>query len=173
MKDEKNDERAHEKNAAAGLSRRNFIAALGATVGAGALLERGVEGASAQEAGQGETLYYVNSWGQTAPISPDVVGIGIPLPPLVSPNENPPTPDALLGKRPGPPPRAHHGKFGPEDSGDVSYGCYSPNWEAPNILLIMVDQLRSPRWLSNSPNSVYPSMETVFESVTPTIYEIW
>ncbi len=66
-----------------GVNRRRFLGALGAAAAAGAMLETG-GGALAQSPA---TYYFENSFGEIVPVSQDAINAGIPLPPLVSPNQ--------------------------------------------------------------------------------------
>ena len=110
-----------------GVSRRQFIAALGATAAASTLLP---QFARASE----NTVMYQDSYGNIVPASDDALSLGIFPPPI--PNQNVPgAPDAAR--------KRHRGAAHLEDEPEA--GSYSQ----PNILVIMVDQLRAPRWLPN------------------------
>ena len=98
------------------------------------------------------TYYYEDSFGNIVPCAADAIAAGIYPPPIWTPapgqgedvargHQRPR--GGRSGRRPGP---------RPADGADTSCGAsgttYSqPSYTQPNILLIMVDQLRAPRWL--------------------------
>jgi len=133
----------------AGVNRRKFLGALGAAAAAGIVLQRGVGPARADGT---PTYYYEDSFGNIVPCAADAIAAGIYPPPIWTPapgqgedvargHQRPR--GGRSGRRPGP---------RPADGADTSCGAsgttYSqPSYTQPNILLIMVDQLRAPRWL--------------------------
>ena len=143
--DEKRDEQKE-----GGLDRRRFIGALGAAAAAGAFVVRGGGGAKADDT---QAYYFLDSYGDVSQVDPAVIALGVyppPLPPGHQPPGNGPA-EARRPKRPGP---VHSGRLAPDDSGggDSCTGTptYASSPTAPNILLIMVDQMRAPRWLPSS-----------------------
>ena len=117
-----------------GLSRRSFLgAAAGAAAAAGFL---GLP--SPLRADNGESgYYYLNSFGDVVPVSQDLIDLGIyppPLPPGVEPGQ----------------PQDHGGERRLEaftGAGRKRLDLVPPVLPKYNVLLIMVDQLRTPRWI--------------------------
>jgi len=133
-----------------GLTRRTFLGAA-AGAAASAALAGSVGKALAQNGGQ--TYYYFNSFGEVVPVSQDLINLGIyppPLPPGVEP--------------PGQNQDEHHKRVRFDASGkrlhdEIAFGGYAYT----NILLIMVDQLRSPRWVPK------PGRFDLIHAASPTI----
>ena len=110
----------------------------------GAFLDRGADTARAQN---NQVYYYWDSFGDVVPVDPEVIARGVYPPPLPA------------GLQP-----ARGGKIHPDQS--TSANCtagsstYYSNTSPPNILLLMVDQMRAPRWLPQGymtpPVSVQP-----------------
>jgi hypothetical protein len=117
-----NDQGSQPKSG--GLNRRQFIAAVGATATSAAFLS---QFAKADDG----TIMYQDSFGNIVPASPVAIAMGVYPPPI------PDSPDSPQDYRR---PRRRLGL----DSGP-------PNLTAPtapqSVLMIMVDQLRAPRWL--------------------------
>jgi arylsulfatase A-like enzyme len=103
-----------------GLSRRKFLGALGAAATTGAMLQRGGASASAHDAA---THYYQDSFGKIVPAAPDTIALGLYPPPLGTP------------------------AAGPDLCGIPGTTYIQCGYTQPNILLIMADQIRAPRWL--------------------------
>lgn len=117
--DTKTSNRETQSNIPSGLSRREFLGALGATA-AGVLA---VETAS----GQNPFPLFQDSFGNIAPAAGDALNVGVYPPPVYNPTA------------PGP-------------------AAVTPGYVQPNILMIMVDQLRSPRWLPPGGQSAIDQM---------------
>ena len=155
--DETGKHQQHDDKGQSGINRRRFLGALGAAAAPGAILETG--GARAQNP---SIYYFQNSFGEIVPVSQAAINAGIPLPPQASVGQAPPGPDAV---RSGKPHRAN-----PDLGGLGGGGCASlhgPQVTAdpqPNILLIMVDQMRYPRWLTAD------QLNSVQMTATPNIY---
>jgi arylsulfatase A-like enzyme len=122
------------------VNRRRFIGALGAAAAAGAFLERGGGGA---EGAPATVPQYQNSFGNVGPAAADTVAAGILPPPVLN----------------GPPPLAPDGATGP-----------APAYPKYNILMIMVDQMRWPRWLPGSWNDWIGSQ---FQATLPNLYQLY
>lgn len=129
---------AHEKGLG-WLGRRKFIAALGAAATSASFLESFAKG-------QDGVIYYQDSFGDIVAATPDVVNFGLPLPSVPAP-------------------------VSPDNSGirplDAAAPCPSStsiadNWVSPNILMIMVDQLRAPRWL---PATGQPGLDSLLPNL--------
>jgi len=124
------------ESSSSGMNRRKFISAVGAAAVTSA--------AFLHEMGQAQngTPLYQDSFGNIAPVSPSLIALGITPPPIPSLNQQG-APDvahrghALASHRHGYVPKA-----GPETTPGPPAG-----YTSPNILLVMVDQLRAPRWL--------------------------
>ena len=108
-----------------GLNRRHFIAALGATAASAAFLR---QFARADDG----TVQYLDSFGNVVAASPEALAMGV-YPPPIPGSGFPDSPQDARHSR-----RSHLADADPPPSGG-----YKP----PNFLMIMVDQLRSPRWL--------------------------
>ena len=129
------------------MDRRKFLEALGAAAAAGVFLERG--GGGAAKGDDSQTYYYLDSYNDVSPVDPAVIALGIyppPLPPGYQTPTGPPDarPPGRLGRR--------GGGLAPAEADDGGDGCmgtatYPSDSTPPNILLIMVDQMRAPRWL--------------------------
>jgi arylsulfatase A-like enzyme len=127
------DKRDEQKQT--GVNRRRFIGALGAAAAAGAFLGR--RGGGSAQAASSDVLYQ-DSFGNIQPVSAELLAMGIYPPPIPSPSPSQPS-----GNSP--------------DDGDDACGqgtsgtYYTCGWPHYNILLIMVDQMRSPAfWLPNN-----------------------
>lgn len=114
-----------------------LAAALGAGLSASSL---------ADSSPQPQSYSFINSYGEVTPVNPDVLAAGIMPPPGMFPTSTVPD-NANL--RP---------NDGPANQPD------QPNSQAaqPNILMIMVDQLRVPKWFP-------PGAAAAVAAVTPTI----
>jgi arylsulfatase A-like enzyme len=132
-----------EEQGGTGLNRRKFLGALGAAAAAEAILERGEKNARANDT----TVYFQNSFGDVVPASANARAAGVPLPTL-RPGQVPPAADSSRG------------------SCGTRATYVSKSYEQPDILLIMVDQMRAPRWLTSSQQTV------VDGSITPNIYNL-
>jgi len=134
------DER--DKEARSGLDRRKFLGALGATAAAGMFLESG--GGRAEGASPSPTppsVLYQDSFGNIGPASPSALAAGIVPPPIPS----------------GAPVAGSEGA-----SPDTSYPTYvTQDYTQPNFLMIMVDQLGTPRWL---PTPTLPNINSLIIS---------
>jgi arylsulfatase A-like enzyme len=138
MSDELNREpneepRQDDTVAERGISRRKFLGAVATAAAAGAFL-----GATKRALGQEQTYWFYDSTGTVVPVDPATIAAGItppPLPPWVSASGiSSPNPDFC------------------ETSNDV---YVTKDYQQPNILLLMVDQLRFPRWLTSSQQTVF------------------
>lgn len=115
------------------MNRRSFLGAAGLAASAAFL------GPISELLGTDSSYYYLNSFGEVVPVSQELIDLGVfppPLPPgtqgLTSPQEVGRTREIRGGAR-------HHEV--PMD--DTITTGFTPK----NILMIMVDQLRSPRWV--------------------------
>jgi len=153
MADQPSNKNRNEQNPtvelpAAGPSRRQFISTLGAAAAAGALF--GSKRGTAQPRQAEGALYFTDSWGKQAPINPEAISAGVLLPSHTA------------------------GGSGLASEEAVADAC---PYLQPNILLIMVDQLRAPRWLAQSAEDnansglTYPLLSSV-EAITPNITAI-
>jgi arylsulfatase A-like enzyme len=127
------------ERSSSGLNRRTFMGMLGAAAAAGAFLGGGGEA-------QQPTYWFYDSFGNVVPVDPAVIAAGIYPPPLpegvTAPGEDSiSSPDASCG------------------STYVTGG-----YTQPNILFIMVDQMRYPRWLTQSQQATFTS------AVMPNLY---
>jgi arylsulfatase A-like enzyme len=170
----------HDPKNGTGIDRRKFLAALGAAAAAGTILET----AGSSALGQNPPVsYFFDSFGDVLPVSQDAINAGCPLPTPPPANLIPPPAQGATaaphsgGKGPvgG---RNEGGRLLPEeaklrsrdDAGTYcsSYGTtnvtYDVQTDQPNILLIMVDQMRFPRWLTQG------QLATVQSTITPYIY---
>jgi Sulfatase len=139
-----------EKPAGARLNRRNFIGALGAAAAAGALFRPARGGAAAP-------VLYQDSFGNIGPAAADALAAGI----------FPPAPLTRAASRDGAPAAC---------SGSCSGGtCVTPGYTPPNILLIMVDQMRWPRWLPGSWNDWMgtPGVKGQFQTYLPNLWQLY
>ncbi len=132
-----------DEQSGAGLNRRKFLGALGAAAAAGAILQRGGGNARADDT----TAYFLDSFGDVVPASSDAMAAGMSRP-IVLPGRIPPAADSGRGSCGAP----------------ATY--VSKSYEQPDILLIMVDQMRAPRWLTSDQQT------TVDGSITPNIYNL-
>jgi arylsulfatase A-like enzyme len=122
-----------------GIDRRKFLGALGVAAAAGAFLGRG--GPASGQSPSPTTNWFYDSFGNVVPEADDAVAAGIvppPLPVRVTPGGAPPP------------------------TSPVTY--VTNNYAQPNILLIMVDQMRLPRWLTPSQRT------TLFSNIMPNLY---
>jgi arylsulfatase A-like enzyme len=101
-----------------GLSRREFLGAVGAAAG---IL------AAETAAAQNSFPLYQDSFGNIAPAAGDALNVGVYPPPIYTP---------VAGSAAG----------------------VTPGYKQPNILMIMVDQLRSPRWLPSGGQAAIDQM---------------
>ena len=156
------DETRDQQNGA-NLDRRKFLGALAGAAATGALLQRGGGAAKAQ----GPTAYYYeDSFGNILPCSPDTIAAGILPPPIPGQGANPQD-----VRRPVHPHRGSHRLPHPDDSPDSGSGCSGDPCPAGttcvtapnrmNILMIMVDQMRAPRWVPSS-----QSLATLLPNIT-------
>src|ERR1017187_2469573 len=140
-----------------------FLGALAGAAATGALLQRGGGAAKAQ----GPTAYYYeDSFGNILPCSPDTIAAGILPPPIPGQGANPQD-----VRRPVHPHRGSHRLPHPDDSPDSGSGCSGDPCPAGttcvtapnrmNILMIMVDQMRAPRWVPSS-----QSLATLLPNIT-------
>jgi hypothetical protein len=141
-----------------GVDRRKFLAAFGAVIGAGALLDRG----GGELRAQSPTAYlYEDSFGNIGPANPTAVALGIYPPPIPSTQpgqqqQNTRPPNSPGSGHDGAVSGGHHvapttaaERMHPRDN---STGCtpannstyYNTGWPKYNILLVMVDQMRNP-----------------------------
>jgi hypothetical protein len=145
-------EEKRDEQHGAGVDRRTFIGALGAAAVAGAL------GPAAEGQSPPPTVYnYLDSFGNIVPCASDTIAAGVFPPPIPTNAVNP----GALAK-----PRRHWlfgshshkakqpAKLAPRDSASCTYTqptcgttAPSPGYPAFNILMIIVDQMRAPRWL--------------------------
>lgn len=129
------------------LKRRSFLAAMAGAATAGVLLNRGAKLRGQSPSAQ--TYWYYDSFGNVVPVDPSVTAAGVVSPPLpagVTPATSSPTSPPAL------------------DPGSCVSGTYINNgYHRPNILLIMVDQLRYPRWLSSP-------QYTAFQKFMPNLF---
>jgi arylsulfatase A-like enzyme len=130
------------EQSSSGLNRREFLGALGAAAAAGAFLGRGGDEAQGQQA----TYWFYDSFGNVVPVDPAVIAAGIYPPPLPE-GVTPPLPGA------------------PATPGVTCGSTYVTGaYRQPNILLIMVDQMRYPRWLTQS------QRDTFNAKIMPNVY---
>ena len=134
--------RRESEEQATGMDRRKFLGALGAVAAAGAFF-------SDREAlkGQSAEYWYYDSYGNVVPVASDAIAAGV-YPPLL--------PAGVTPGSPAPP---------------SSPGTYvNDGYTRPNILLIMVDQMRLPRWLTTSQRASLQStiMPHVFGTMSHT-----
>lgn len=122
---DKNPEQSNP-SAQSGLSRRKFIAAVGATATSAAFLSQFAKG-------QDGIVTYEDSFGNIVPVDPYAIAVGAYTPPA------PTSPEEPDGAR-----RRGRG-LRPMTDDDPPAGGGMPATEC--ILMIMVDQLRVPRWL--------------------------
>ncbi len=128
------------KDEGAGINRRTFLGALGAAVVAGGLGGSG----SSKLSGQEPTYWFYDSFGNVVALDQDAIDAGVVPPPLPM-GVNPPG-------TPGPPPPSS------------SFTYVNGGYPQPNILLIMVDQLRYPRWLTSAQKALFNS------TIMPNVY---
>jgi arylsulfatase A-like enzyme len=124
----------------AGVNRRKFLGALGAAAAAGVVLQRGVGPARADTP---QTYYYEDSFGSVLPCASDTIAAGVYPPPFGTPA---PAQGGDAARRSGGSrlkPRTEEGG----SCGTAGTTYIQCGYTQPNILLIMVDQLRAPRWL--------------------------
>ena len=117
-------------------TRRRFVNAIGAAAAGAAFLQHFARGQN------GEVLYQ-DSFGNTVPANPELVAMGIfppPIPQVVAPNAQQ---EAAHGRGQGL--MSAHREARLEDSQTSTPKVNG--WTSPNYLMIMVDQLRSQRWL--------------------------
>lgn len=119
----------HDASTPGGIRRRDFIGALGAAATAGAFL-----GKAERLAGQSAVYWYYDSFGNVVPASPDTIGVGVYPPPLPA-GVTPGAPASL----PAMCPRTY----------------VTDGYNQTNILLIMVDQMRLPRWLTAAQRTIF------------------
>ena len=136
-RDNESNEQKPEQQAGGGIDRRKFLGALGAAAAAGAFLGRGGP-LKAQDA----VYWFYDSFGNVVPAAADAIAAGILPPPL---------PEGVSA-----------GSFSPLTSCDETY--VTGGYAQPNILVIMVDQMRLPRWLTPSQRS------TLFSNIMPNVY---
>ncbi len=137
---EPNEQKSEGQTPAGGINRRTFLGTLGAATAAAAFLGRG-DPARAQS----PTYWFYDSFGNVIPVDADAIAAGIYPPPLPS------------GVTIGP--------DGPVGAPPSSGSTYVTNGYAqPNILLLMVDQMRLPRWLTSTQRT------TLFSSIMPNLY---
>lgn len=139
LEDKRLSEEQNSNNPPAGLGRRQFIGALGASATSAIFLQHF---ARAQDG----IVYYQDSLGEIVPASPYATELGIA--PLPAPA---PSPASAVS------PRAS------SDAAADPCGSTSiqPGYTSPNFLMIMVDQLRSPRWLppGGLPGNLLPNID--------------
>ena len=121
-----------------GLNRRTFLSALGAAAAAGTLLQQG-EHANAQS----QTYYYQDSFGNIVPAGNASIELGVYPPPVLDFSEQDDSEPSLR----------HGGHLRPADdpppgscgyTGLANTSFYTCGYPVNNILLIIVDQMRSP-----------------------------
>lgn len=144
------------------LNRRHFIAAVGAAAASSALFRETLKADTS-------TQYFYNSFGDVVEADPGMIALGIPVPPLppgvYPPGQQPVGPDADGHARRG---SGRLGVFHPDDAPPPGSGpgntYVTPGYGQPNILMIMVDQLRVPRWVPNGSDPI-----TAFDTILPNI----
>jgi Sulfatase len=126
------------------ISRRQFLDALGGSAIA-ALLMQGGGGRDARA--QSATYWYYDSWGNVVAVNPEVIDAGVYPPPL---------PEGVTPPTEGSPPS------GPDLCAEGTY--VTGGYHQPNFLLLMVDQLRAPRWLTSG------QMAAFQQSIMPNLF---
>src|ERR1017187_829955 len=140
-----------------------FLGALAGAAATGALLPRGGGAAKAPGAPPHNDE---ESCGNILACSPDPIPAAIPPPPIPGQGANPQD-----VRRPVHPHRGSHRLPHPDDSPDSGSGCSGDPCPAGttcvtapnrmNILMIMVDQMRAPRWVPSS-----QSLATLLPNIT-------
>ena len=128
------------------LNRRKFLERMGLAAALGA----GLSASSlADSSPQPESYSFINSYGETTPVNPDVLAAGVMPPPGMFPTSNVPN-NANL--------RPNDAPVNQPDQ---------PNSQAaqPNILMIMVDQLRAPKWFPPGASSAIAAMTPAIASL--------
>ena len=143
MADTQGDSKNEAKNESfsGGLNRRTFLGALGAAAVAGAFLETG-----GRVIADDETYWFYDSWGNVVAVDPEVIAAGIYPPPM---------PAGVSPSTPG-------GPLTPSEELDFTF--VTGGYAQPNILMIMVDQLRFPRWLTQTQQNTFAA------SIMPNVY---
>ena len=110
---------------------------------------------------------YQDSFGNIVPAALDALAAGIVPPPIVVPvNQAPPTQDAAARRNIGyDVAQDRRERLTPDDNPPCT-GTYVSNTTIPNILPIMVDQLRSPRWVPTTGGQAY------LDTLTPNIAQL-
>ena len=136
-----NEQKSEEQTPAGGMDRRKFLGALGAVSAAAAFLGRG----GPAKAETPTTYWFYDSFGNVIPVDSDAITAGITPPPLptgISIGLNGPTGEPL----------------------DAGSTYVTDGYTQPNIVLLMVDQMRLPRWLTPSQRN------TLFNYIMPNLY---
>src|ERR1700677_3177898 len=136
-----NEQKSEEQTPAGGMDRRKFLGALGAVTAAAAFLGRG----GPAKAETPTTYWFYDSFGNVIPVDSDAIAAGITPPPLpsgISIGLNGPTGEAL----------------------GTGSTYITDGYPQPNIVLLMVDQMRLPRWLKSSQRT------TLYQYIMPNLY---
>jgi arylsulfatase A-like enzyme len=167
------DEKGDKRNQF-GVNRRAFIGALGATAVAGAF-------ATTADAQSPPPVYdYLDSFGNIQPCSADTIAAGVLPPPLPTAVPAPSAGTQATHRR--------HWLFGPRSPGSKQHGgaaprtseaCGSPTAPSAgfpkyNILMIIVDQMRAPRWLPSATPGVLGALsgQEAIDAILPNIASI-
>ena len=142
-------------SAPSGINRRRFIAAVGATAATSAAFLR--ELAEGQNTGP----LYQDSFGNISPVSSDLLALGLIPPPLPLPNQN------QQGNQDAE--HRHAGSSHPDrEKVFLNRGDDVSKYTPPNYIMIMVDQLRAPRWLP-PPTGTSPGGQAALDDVLTNI----
>lgn len=154
------DRKQNDSETPEGISRRAFLGAAGLAASAALL-----GSASDMSAQAGGPYWYLNSFGEVVPVSQDVIDMGLYPPPLPAGTETPSQATPGGGRSREMLRRPTHGAGHRPMDLIVDLGATQYN-----VLLIMVDQLRRPRWVPPPPSgqTLADSWNTIL-SLTPNI----
>jgi len=166
----------NDGKASTGVNRRQFLGAVGA-LSAAALATGIPRKAYAQAPPPPQQSYFLNSWGVVQPCAADTIAAGIVPPPLPAwaQQQVPTQPQGNTSRRRFPfgsrkKPQEYDGPA-KDHLGCINSGCANQNPTAPathfplfNILLIMCDQMRAPRWYPGNGGSA--AIQAVLPNLT-------
>ena len=138
-----------EKKPLTSLNRRQFIEAVGGAAAAVTL-----ESGRVARADDSQQYLYEDSFGNIVPAGEGAIQLGVYPPPIIGNTpSDPQTPSARSSKRRNASARSRHSH--PSDTGSCSNpltgSYYTCSYPSPNILMIIVDQMRSPTfWLPSA-----------------------